>query len=407
MHALPASGAMTLGRGRQAAICIDEPSLSRAHARLHIGPALRIEDLGSVNGTRVAGRMLMPHAPHPIAIGEPVELGAVTLLVLRSAAAEAAPPTSLVVRDPVMIELHQRAQRVAAGNISVLLLGETGTGKEILAEAVHRHSARHKRPLLRLNCAAFAESLLESELFGHEKGAFSGAVQAKPGLLETAEGGTIFLDELGDMPPALQAKLLRVLEERKVTRVGGLKARAIDVRFIAATHRDLGAEATSGRFRSDLFYRLAGVSLVLPPLRQRTLEIVPLAELFVARFAAEIARPASRLTAAARAELERYPWPGNIRELRNVIERAVLLSAGDEIPPENLALEAPRRVLTHEAEPTHPIVTGDDEKSRIVAALEQCAGNQTHAARLLGISRGTLVSRLAEYAIPRPRKRPR
>jgi DNA-binding NtrC family response regulator len=320
-----------------------------------------------------------------------------------------------VVQDPAMIRLHEVIDRVALGNISVLLLGETGSGKEILAEAMHNRSPRHARPLLRLNCAALSESLLESELFGHEKGAFSGAVAAKPGLLETAEGGTVFLDELGDMPPALQAKLLRVLEERKVTRVGGLKARPIDVRFISATHHDLDADSARGVFRQDLFYRLNGISLVVPPLRERVAEIQPLAELFIARVARELGRSAPRLAPSALQLLMAHPWPGNIRELRNVIERAVLLAPGGELRPEHLSLAPGKAALPAATAAVEPAAAADevgptpeaepDERSRIVAALQACAGNQTQASRMLGISRGTLVSRLAEYAIPRPRKR--
>jgi DNA-binding NtrC family response regulator len=402
-HPLPARGKLVIGRSQGASICIDDASLSRQHAALHLGATLQIEDLGSVNGTRAGGRKLTPGVPHTLAVGETVELGTVTVVVLAAQrAAELAPGArppgsrapAVVVHDPAMRQLRELAERVALGNISVLLLGETGSGKEILAEAIHARSPRHARPLLRLNCAALAENLLESELFGHEKGAFSGAVAAKPGLLETAEGGSVFLDELGDMPAALQAKLLRVLEERKVTRVGGLKPHAIDVRFISATHRDLEAEAARGSFRQDLYYRLNGISLHIPPLRERTSEIEPLAQLFIARVSAELGRAAPRLSPDARAWLEAHPWPGNIRELRNVIERAVLLSVGGELRPEHLAASRPP-----------PSLPEGDERSRIIAALDACAGNQTHAARLLGISRGTLVSRLAEYRIPRPRKR--
>jgi transcriptional regulator with PAS, ATPase and Fis domain len=340
----------------------------------------------------------------------------------------------VIVVDPNMVRLHRLAEQVAAGNISVLLLGETGSGKEILAETIHARSPRHGKPFLRLNCAAFSETLLESELFGHEKGAFSGAVQAKPGLLETADGGTVFLDELGEMPPSLQAKLLRVIEERKVMRVGGLKARPIDVRFVSATNRDLEADSARGLFRKDLYYRLNGIALVIPPLRERPSEIEALANIFLSRSAAELGRPAPRLSMEALALLRDYVWPGNIRELRNMMERAVLLCGDGEVRVEHLpadklrgefagvALAAAPSSLpampSLPAVPTQPMSTfadgGDErgpggdavsaERERIIAALAKCGGNQTEAARLLGISRGTLVSRLAEYRIPRPRK---
>jgi transcriptional regulator with PAS, ATPase and Fis domain len=425
-YPLPAVGEVSIGRSPQSTVCIDDQSISRVHATLHMGPDLEIEDRGGLNGIRVSGRLIPPHQRRPIAIGETLELGTATIVVLASPVqSPVAPSGSLVVIDPAMIELHQMAEQVGAGKISVLLLGETGTGKEILAEAIHHHSPRRDKPLLRLNCAALAENLLESELFGHEKGSFSGAVQAKPGLLETAEGGTVFLDEVGDMPSSLQSKLLRVLEERRVTRVGGLKSRAIDVRLISATNHDLEAEAARGVFRPDLYYRLNGISLLIPPLRQRLVEIESLAELFVARIAGDMERSPPRLSAAARQQLRSYGWPGNIRELRNVIERAVLLSTGDEIPLKHLPSNPmksdplpapggaapvehmPLETLPAEQDTTGVILTPEasDERSRIVAALERCAGNQTQAARLLGVSRGTLVSRIIEYSIPRPRKR--
>jgi DNA-binding NtrC family response regulator len=325
---------------------------------------------------------------------------------------------NVIVADPAMQRLYRLVERVAAGNVSVLLLGETGVGKEVVAEAVHRLSPRAKQPFLRLNCAAFTETLLESELFGYEKGAFSGAAQTKPGLLETAQGGTVFLDEVGEMPLSLQAKLLRVIEERRVMRVGGLKDRPIDVRFVAATNRDLSAEIVAGRFRQDLYYRLDGISLVIPPLRDRRGEIEELARLFIARATPEGTRP-PQLTPAALELLRAYEWPGNIRELRNVIERAVLLSVDGVIAPEQLPVDkmragfvrvAPPAVAAASApvpvalQPEPPRGDDDGERQRVIEALQQCAGNQTHAARLLGISRGTLLARLNAYNLPRPRK---
>jgi DNA-binding NtrC family response regulator len=542
-HPLPAQGVATIGRGQNVTIVIDDPSISRRHAVLHIGPGVMIEDCGSVNGTRVGGQLLAAGERRPIALGEAIEVGSVTVAVVGARAPGVRPrrllshdffesrledqcaraertqrpfsvvrlsasddpavhqalaealeaqhpvaaygpgeyeallvgldgdaaaaevkrvaealamrglplksgiaafprdgrtPEALVahacrqlrpvrdtpanatpgvvVIDPNMVRLHQLAERVAAGNISVLLLGETGSGKEILAETIHARSPRSGRPFLRLNCAALAENLLESELFGHEKGSFSGATQTKPGLLETAEGGTIFLDEVGEMPLSLQAKLLRVIEERMVMRVGGLKARPINVRFVSATNRDLEQESARGTFRQDLYYRLNGMSLVIPPLRERPSEIEALAKIFVARAAAELGRPAPRLGAEVPALLRRYIWPGNIRELRNVMERAVLLCLDGEIALEHMPVEkmtgafagtmsGPRATVPAPAARMPLGDESDQERQRIVAALEACGGNQTHAARLLGIARGTLVARLAEYNLPRPRKR--
>ena len=242
--------------------------------------------------------------------------------------------------DAVMDRVYKLAERAAAGTINVLIVGETGVGKEVLAEAVHRMSPRAEKAFLCLNCASLSEHLLESELFGHERGAFTGASEAKPGLLETAPGGTVFLDEIGEMPLLLQAKLLRVLETRLVTRVGGLKPKAIDVRFVAATNRNLEEEVAAGRFRRDLYFRLNGMTLHIPPLRARRGEIAPLAALFLRQFSEPLgqrrARPLRRGAAHARA----YVWPGNVRELRNMMERAVLLCTGDEILPEHLLIES-------------------------------------------------------------------
>jgi hypothetical protein len=244
-----------------------------------------------------------------------------------------------VVRDAGMERVYKLAERAAAGTINVLIVGETGVGKEVLAERVHKMSARDGKPFVCLNCASLSEHLLESELFGHERGAFTGASEAKPGLLETAPGGTLFLDEIGEMPLLLQAKVLRVLETRLVTRVGGLKPKAIAVRFVAATNRNLEEEVAAGRFRRDLYFRLNGMTLHIPPLRARRGEIAPLANVFLEHYAAPLGHGAPALSLEAKDMLEGYVWPGNVRELRNMMERAVLLCAGSEILPEHLMLD--------------------------------------------------------------------
>jgi two-component system response regulator AtoC len=318
----------------------------------------------------------------------------------------------LVVLDRAMRGIVAQAERAAASPFSILLLGETGVGKEVIAEHVH-HCSRRKGRFVPLNCAALTESLLESELFGHEKGAFTGAVHAKEGLFEAAEGGTLFLDEVGELPVTVQAKLLRVLEARQVLRVGGRQARAIDVRFVSATNRDLEAAVREGNFRQDLFFRLNGFSLTIPPLRERPDDIAPLARRFVVLASQALQRSrVPTLDEQGLAALRRYAWPGNIRELRNVIERAVLLCEGDEIGAEAFPFKSsvgqgsagdagetddPRARLMQEIERA--------ERARIVEALERCGHNQTHAAALLGISRRTLVTRLGLYDLPRPRKR--
>jgi DNA-binding NtrC family response regulator len=325
-----------------------------------------------------------------------------------------APRVGPVIADAAMQRLHRLVERIASGDISVLLLGETGVGKEVLAEVVHRRSPRSAGPFVKLNCAALAPTLLESELFGHERGAFTGAAQAKPGLLETAQGGTVFLDEIGELPLQLQSKLLRVLEERQVMRVGALKARAIDARFIAATNRDLETEVRERRFREDLYFRLNGVSLMIPPLRERQDEIPELARRFIVEACRRLKRrDLPRLGADALAALTRYSWPGNVRELRNAIERAVLLCSDDSITVEHLPVEKMGALLPQVAPAAGPPSRGaalwDDvervERQRVVDALERCAGNQTRAATLLGISRPTLLSRMDAYGLPRPRKR--
>ncbi len=247
----------------------------------------------------------------------------------------------MVVLDPQMVRLFEKATAIAAGNISVLIIGETGTGKELLAEALHRGSTRAPGTFLRLNCAAIAETLLESELFGHEKGSFTGAVRAVPGLLESADGGTVFLDEVGEMPAALQAKLLRVIDTGEVLRIGARRPSPVDIRFVSATNRDLEGETERGGLREDLFYRLSGAVLRVPPLRERRSEIEKLALLFLQRAARMSGRPPARLSAEALNWMRAYGWPGNIRELRNLMERTALLCRAPEIRLQDLMDEPP------------------------------------------------------------------
>ena len=310
-----------------------------------------------------------------------------------------------VVADAVTQELFTVAERVAAGDIGVLITGETGVGKEVMAEEIHRRSPRREQPFLRLNCAALSESLLESELFGHERGAFTSAVAAKPGLLETADGGVVLLDEIGEMPMSLQAKLLRVIEEKQVRRVGGLKSFPIDVRFLASTNRDLQQHAARGLFRMDLYYRLAGVTLAIPPLRDRRGDIQPLVQRFLHHASRHLGGSTPTFSDAALDVLFAYDWPGNIRELRHVIERAVLLAGNAPITPAHLALEkAPR--AKHDSVSPHPSDGPDDEeRRRILDELAACGGNQSRAAKKLGMSRGALIRRLVTYGITRPQDR--
>jgi DNA-binding NtrC family response regulator len=303
-----------------------------------------------------------------------------------------------------MRRLYALAHRAAEGTIGVVILGETGVGKDVLARAIHEHSPRASRPFVSINCAALTEALLESELFGHERGAFTGAAGAKAGLLETAPGGTVFLDEVGELPPAVQAKLLRVLETRELVRVGGVRAQKIDVRFLAATNRDLEADVARGAFRRDLYYRLNGMTLTIPPLRERPRDLPLLARHFVAAFseAAGRSRPPA-LSDDALARLAAHDWPGNVRELRNVVERALLLADGPVIEAEHLGEDTPRAPApAPKPSRSRPPAS---ERSRILEALAACGGNQSRAAKQLGISRKVLLARLDTYGVARPRKK--
>jgi two-component system response regulator AtoC len=423
---LPASGTLTIGRGESNAVRVDDPLASRAHACLHVGDEMLFEDLGSVNGTRIKDQPVKQGDRVPIHIGDTVQIGSTVLIVQRRTTSgevtrpetlrdeRAALPDTRLVEGEAMRRVHALAERAAAGTINVLIAGETGVGKELLAESVHRSSPRRDGPYVCLNCAALSETLLESELFGHERGAFTGAVAAKPGLLETAAGGTLFLDEVGELPLATQAKLLRVIETRQVTRLGSVRPRRIDVRFIAATNRELEAEVKRGAFRQDLYFRFNGITLTIPPLRVRVGEIRHLVELFARQICRDLGRATPLIPPPIFALLESYAWPGNIRELKNLVERAVLLCAGPTIGEEHLPMEKlmPSATATIPAGGTPPLrlsteeITLATERDRIMTALAACAGNQSRAAQLLGIPRRTFVSKLDTYQIPRPKKNP-
>jgi transcriptional regulator with PAS, ATPase and Fis domain len=423
-YALPEHAEVTIGRGHACDIRIDDESISRRHAVLQIGGKLTIEDLGSANGTQVRGHKLKLGHPATISAGELVGIGNLSILLQHrpravthpgSAAGSTPGDADIVVTDPQMKSLHDLVRQVAGSKIGVLLLGETGVGKEVFARAVHRSSPRAAGPFVEINCAAVTETLLESELFGHEKGAFTNAIAGKQGLIELAHGGTLFLDEIGDMPQATQAKLLRVIEDAQLRRVGGLKTRAIDVRFVAATNSDLETQMASGAFRRDLYFRLNGVTIEIPPLRERLGELEALANRFIVRTCQRDGTPPPALTPEALELMRRYRWPGNVRELKNMIERAVLLSGGGPIRAEHLSGEKLRAPTGTPAPPALQVVEAaerallrgrgtSDERQSIVEALERAGGNQTVAARLLGMSRRTLVNRLDEYDLARPRK---
>jgi len=303
--------------------------------------------------------------------------------------------------SPAMREVKALLRRIAASPAStVLLTGETGTGKDLAAKALHYNSARAQRPFVNITCSAIPEQLLESELFGHERGAFPDARQQKRGLFEIAEGGTVFLDEIGEMTPALQAKLLRVLEDRTFRRVGGLQDIRVDVRVIAATHRDLGQAVREGTFREDLFYRLKVMPVHLPPLRERTEDIPLLAKFFVDSFNREFKKRVLGVSRKAITLLEGDPWPGNVRELRNAIERAMLLTDREWLEPEDFAV-VPQSMSGQFRLPDNGVKLDDIERHFLVQALERTGWNQTNAAKLLGINRDQVRYRMQKFGLRR------
>ena len=461
---LPRQPRVVIGRMHTCDIVIEDESVSRQHAALlNPGNGLSIEDLGSRNKTKVMGRSLGRGETAPLSVGNVVEIGYATMFVQmgRPATARVGTPSSppgagsphvsaasAIILDPTMQRLYALLDVIAPSPLNVLVLGETGTGKEVFAEAIHNGSLRARAPLLRINCAALSGSLLESELFGHEKGSFTGALGAKAGLFESAHGGTVFLDEVGELPLDTQAKLLRVIERGEVMRLGSVAPRRVDVRYVAATNRDLQQLIAENRFRSDLFFRLNGFSVTLPPLRKRRAEIVPLARFFLDR-----AAQGRHYVLGPHAEhsLESYPWPGNVRELKNVVERAIVL-AGPPGRIEPMHLQLPDALTGHDSSDAYglpqeafgpndtipptpyggtphlgtppqmmgptpgfgvPAVNPNDlraqreswERQQIVTALEKTSGNQKEAAILLGISRRTLINKIEAYGIARPRKR--
>ncbi len=443
-----------IGRAPECELHVDTPLLSRAHFAVHFaGTTATVEDLKSANGTKVAGLRLSPQTPTPIEEGTLIEAGGVFFMVKHKAPADlrsVPPPRSsestlpvgvlsgVVVVDPSMARLHELVELVARSSIPVLVVGETGVGKEVICLELHRRSVRADKPLVSLNCAALPESLLESELFGYEKGSFTGANTTKLGLIEAADGGTLFLDEIGEMPLATQAKLLRVLESGELMRIGSTKARIVDVRFIAATNRNLPSQVSRGIFRRDLYYRLNGITIPVPPLRERPSEIPALATHLLAQAAKRARRDVPQIPQEVLRMLVGHAWPGNIRELRNVMERALTLCRGDALSVATVMLDPDLPEGMDDASPgdrssSIPGLTaaspsgggagglgalggGGDrgrlmrmdagtERGLIAQALEQAGGNQSKAAEILGISRRTLINRLDEYGMKRPRKR--
>ena len=309
---------------------------------------------------------------------------------------------SIIGSSPAMRELIETLTLVAPSEATVLIQGESGTGKELVASAIHHNSSRKNAPFIKVNCAALPETLLENELFGHEKGAFTGATGAKKGRFQLADGGTLFLDEIAEMTPATQAKILRVLQEREFEPVGGTRSIRVDTRILSATNRNLEKAIAADRFREDLYYRLNVVTITVPPLRERLPDIPLLAEHFLGHYAAKNHRTFKGIVSQATDLLMRYSWPGNVRELENVVERAVIMARGDRIETEHL----PSSINDRSSDPTghFPILPSgrslkDVEKEMILRTLDDMGGNRTQTARILGISRRTLQLKLKEYGV--------
>jgi len=385
-----------------------------------------LELMRRVAAEPAAGALVLVAAAPSLALAlEAPRLGAAELLaapvrredllaLLRAARAPAGgvplpdPPGAedeLVGSSPELLEVFKTVGRVGPSPATVLVTGESGTGKELVARAVHRVSPRAGAPFVAVNCAAIPEDLLESELFGHERGAFTGAVARKVGRFERAHGGTLFLDEIGDMSLVLQSKILRALQEREIERVGGEERIALDVRVVAATHRDLAASIAAGDFREDLFYRLAVVRLHLPPLRARPGDLRPLALHYTARFARAYGRPLRAVSEEALERLAAHPWPGNVRELRNVLERAVLLATGDTLLPAHLELDGPGAAAPEPAPGTAlpgyspELSMAQVEALHLRQVLDRVGGHFGRASEVLGMHRNTVSRKAAEYGI--------
>jgi DNA-binding NtrC family response regulator len=309
---------------------------------------------------------------------------------------------NIVARSAKMQEVLAVVERVAPTNSTVLLGGESGVGKDLIARAIHEHSRRAPGPFLKIQCSAIPENLLESELFGYEKGAFTGATSSKPGKFELADKGTIFLDEIGDIPAAIQGKLLRVLQEREFERLGGTKTLKVDVRLVAATNRNLRAALEQGSFREDLYYRLNVLPIDIPPLRDHKEDIPDLVNHFIARFGGESGKPVRGITPAALQHLMSFHWPGNVREMENIIERAVALSSGPmlDLPDIHLDVAPPATPAAGRASLPEGMTLEQWEDEIILDALRRAAGNKSQAARLLGLSRNALRYRLSKIGMP-------
>ncbi len=442
-------GATRIGRERGVELILPDPHLSRQHATLHVDAddAATITDLGSKNATYLNGIRLT--GTRPLASGDELRLGETTLLyvdahrppdggappapdpegetvsllppeadpdtaVAGGVAARGGRPRYLMGDSPGIRQVSELVQRCAPLATTVLVLGESGTGKELVCEALHRLGPRRRRPFIVVNCATLEPALLESELFGHERGAFTGAIARKIGLLELASDGTLFLDEVGELPLAAQAKLLRAIDRRQFQRVGGSETLTTQARFVAATHRDLPALVRAGQFREDLWFRLKVAEIRLPPLRERREDVPLLVEHFLAELRPQLHTVVRELAPEALEALVRYPFPGNVRELRNLLERCLIFAPGErvrleDLPPEVRGEARPPPTATAagpgaaggaaEGGPGALGALAEVERRHIAAVLEQTGWNKTQAARRLGIDRNTLYAKIRAHGL--------
>lgn len=395
---------LIIGRKSPSDVVIDDPELSRKHARFTWeGNAIRVEDLGSTNGVFSGGERISDAL---IPVGGEVLLGSVTACVhAPMTRASSTAPSDVVVASPALEELHAEAMRVANADISVLLTGETGVGKDVLARLIHEASRRASQPMLAINCGAITPSLIQSQLFGHERGAFTGADRRVAGIFEQADGGTVFLDEVGELPMEAQVSLLRVLETGTFARVGSHEELRADVRVLSATSRDLGQMCETGSFRTDLLYRLNTVCFVIPPLRSRREEIPALADHFLTLAQRKHQTRITGFSAEAMEALVQSPWPGNIRELRNVVERTAIMTRGTQIEFQDIAgsLRQPTspKAALRDADVKLKDQVRRYEADLILEALREANWNQTEAARKLEIPIRTLAHKIQKFDLRR------
>jgi transcriptional regulator with PAS, ATPase and Fis domain len=404
---LPRGAEVSIGRSRSSGVRVDDGAVSRTHATLRWdgGGMVTLVDYGSRNGTLVDGQRV--RGTQKVGSGAEIQVGEARLVVVVGGTAFSTQSvevdgetgdSGLIAHDPAMLRVLALADRAAATESTILIFGETGVGKEVVAKRIHAMSGRASRPFVAINCGAIAEGVAESTLFGHEKGAFTGANERRVGLFEKAEGGTLFLDEVGELSPAMQARLLRALEARVITPVGATQEVPVDVRVIAATNKDLEEAVTAGTFREDLRYRLDVVRIIVPPLRERGEDVIPLAERFLKGFSPP--KP-MRLAPDAVAALRSHHWPGNVRELRNVMERIVATCSGQELV--RATDMGDLSTIPGEAQgPGLDRKVDDAERQAILEALATCGGNRTHAAKRLGISRRALLYRMEKLGLKAP-----